>query len=432
MTELLERLARLSPAKRSLLLSHLPGGAIQRVAKLLPNPLTPMSVREMNREAELDSSLDYSAAAGPQNTQEAILLTGATGFLGAFLLEALIQESSATIYCLVRASDSQQAMERIAANLRGYLRPEGIKDRVVGVPGDLAQQNFGLTSQMYERLADQIDGIFHCGALVKWTHPFKSLKGPNVDGTREILRFAARRRIKPLHFISTVGVFSSPSYEAPAVSEEELLDRSGPLYVGYAQTKWVAEKLVTIARSRGLPVSIYRPNLASDSATGVFNPHDHISLLLRACVHVGLTPVLEFRVSGMPVDCAARAVLRLSKNPPPADMAYHLVNENDMSWNEFCKWFAARGLPLKQVPYPNWREAILKSLGTDRENALVSVLPFVSENIFNYARLPRFECSRTLRLLEGSGLACPAIDDTLLGTFLNYYRTRGYFLDEVR
>ena len=78
MSEILERFARLSPAKWNLLLSQVRGGALQLLAKLSPAPMTRMSVEAMNRAAALDASIDISGAAPPSKVQDSLLLTGAT------------------------------------------------------------------------------------------------------------------------------------------------------------------------------------------------------------------------------------------------------------------------------------------------------------------------------------------------------------------
>ncbi len=415
----------MSPAKRNLLLSRLPAGVVNLLAKAVPTPLARMSVEEMSREAALGPALDPDGAAPPSRTLDAVLLTGATGFLGAFLLEALLQRTSATVYCLVRAPQLERATERIQENLRRYRR-EADADRICPILGDLALPGLGLAADVGDPLADRIDAIFHCGAVVKWSYPYRALKGANVDGTRAILQLAVRRRLKPVHFISTVGVFSSPEYASPVVPETEPLEQSGPLYVGYAQSKWVAERMVTQARDRGLPVWIYRPNLGSDSATGVFNPHDHVSLLLRASVRAGLAPELPLRVSGMPVDCAARAIVDLSQNPSRPGSAYHLVNPRDLAWGEFCDWFARQGYPLRPVSCAAWRQAALTTPGIADDHALLALLPLVSDQGLQYARLPRFDCAHTFEELRRAGIPCPPLDDALLSTYLRHYEETAY------
>ena len=176
LSELLERFARLSPAKRNLLLSRLPAGVVNLLAKAVPTPLARMSVEEMSREAALGPALDPDGAAPPSRTLDAVLLTGATGFLGAFLLEALLQRTSATVYCLVRAPQLERATERIQENLRRYRR-EADADRICPILGDLALPGLGLAADVGDPLADRIDAIFHRGAVVKWSYPYRGPQG---------------------------------------------------------------------------------------------------------------------------------------------------------------------------------------------------------------------------------------------------------------
>jgi thioester reductase-like protein len=423
LSDIWERLSKLSAAKRSLLLSQLQAGPLQKLTGVLTKQLTPMTVEQMDQEAVLDPSVTVSQSSPARDTPESILLTGATGFLGAFLLEALIQQSTATIYCLVRAANCEVAKERLFRNLSTYFLDGTGRDRIVPLIGDLSIPRLGLNDRDFEQLANDIDVIYHCGAVVKWTYPFRALKPANVVGTHEILRLAVHRRLKPLHFISTVGVFSSPDYRASKVLESELLNNSGPLYVGYAQTKWVAEKLVTIARSRGLPVSIYRPNLTGDSRTGVFNPHDHISLLIKACIQLGFAPELNLRVFGAPVDYVSRAIISLSQMPASRNATYHLVNPKGIAWNDLSDWFASQGYRIRKIPYVEWRKILLESIRTKRDNALLGLSPFVSEHAFDYTRLPHFDCSNTLGRLELVKLVCPELDNSLLNSYLSYYRS---------
>lgn len=74
------------------------------------------------------------------------------------------------------------------------------------MPGDLARPRLGLGPGTWERLATEIDAVYHGGARVNHAEPYRRLKAANVDGTREVLRFARDRRTKPVHFLSTAGV----------------------------------------------------------------------------------------------------------------------------------------------------------------------------------------------------------------------------------
>ncbi len=130
---------------------------------------------------------------------------------------------------------------------------------------------------------------------------------------QEILRLANHTKVKPVHFISTIGVFSSPQSPIEVVREQEDLENSGPLYVGYAQSKWVAETLVRIAGERGIPVCIYRPGLGGHSQTGVFNAHDHVCIMAKGCIQLGCAPDLDLILQIAPADYVSQAIVHLSK-----------------------------------------------------------------------------------------------------------------------
>jgi amino acid adenylation domain-containing protein len=198
-----------------------------------------------------------------------IFLTGASGYLGAFLLATLLQKSSAVIHCLVRASDSSQGVERLWSNIRRFSLDsicESQWNRVRPICGDLGKPMFGLSEVAFDALAKQVDSIYHAGALVNSVLPYSQLKAPNVLGTVEVLRLSLRGGVKPVHHISTLSVFPEVDYvdslghKTHVVTEDTPLptDCSSTLREGYALSKWVADKVIILAYQSKLPVAIYR------------------------------------------------------------------------------------------------------------------------------------------------------------------------------
>ena len=116
-------------------------------------------------------------------------------------------------------------------------------------------------------------------------------------GTQEILRLATRITLKPVHFVSSLGVFPLlGSSGVKVIHEDDTLDHNGSLYGGYLQSKWVADKLVLAARSRGLPVCIYRPGLITGhSDTGAWNTSDVTSRMLKSWIELEGGTGLRFR-----------------------------------------------------------------------------------------------------------------------------------------
>jgi nucleoside-diphosphate-sugar epimerase/acyl carrier protein len=214
---------------------------------------------------------------GSREMREAVLLTGATGFVGAHLVRALAAETDADIHCLVRAQRRRHA-RAVAQHLARYgVWSEALESRLHVVQGDLTLPRLGLSTHAFEQLASGVDAIYHA-AEVNWVASYSALRPANVLGTVEVLRLACTGVPKPVHFLSSVSVCHSTS--APRRVDEDLdaLTSIDGLWMGYAQSKCVAEALVRTAGERGLTVTIIRPSLITgDRVTGRSNPDDLIS-----------------------------------------------------------------------------------------------------------------------------------------------------------
>lgn len=429
-SDLSERIADLPLEKRQLLLKWLQkGNADQQLVTPSNTTSLAMTVEELTAEANIYSEMcpcvqfDF-----PDKEPTAIFLTGVTGFIGAFLLEELLQQTQADIYCLVRASDIESAKQRIQKNLESYLIwDESKSSRINPVVGDLSQQFLGLTDEQFKLIAEKIDVIYHCGAEVKWTYPYKFLKPSNVLGTLEIIRLAEESKIKPLHFISTVGVFSSPDYSVSVVTEQEYLENSGKIYGGYSQSKWVAEKLVSIAGSRGLPITIHRPNTEGSSQTGIFNKNDHLCKIIKGCIQLGSIPIdLDWIIASAPIDFVSKAIIYISRQEESLGKAFNLVNPHPIQWNEWVNLISDLGYPLKKLHYDVWKKILIHDIKHNRDNELYSISPLFSDNLLENVRLPIFDCKNTLNTLKNTSIICPPIDSKLLGTYFSHFIESGF------
>ncbi|HEV7517999.1 MAG TPA: amino acid adenylation domain-containing protein, partial [Thermoanaerobaculia bacterium] len=209
---------------------------------------------DLGREARLPADLRPSPTADAARAD--VLLTGATGFVGAFLLRELLDRTAVTVYCLVRAGEPRLAAARLRSAMESYgLWREADGHRVVPIAGDLSRPALGLTEEGAAALARQIGAILHCGATVNFTSPYAVSKAANVGGTIEVLRLAARAGGVPVHAVSTVGVYSVP--DRAYTESTPIDDQRHSIVNGYAASKWVAEKLLMAARERGIPTAIY-------------------------------------------------------------------------------------------------------------------------------------------------------------------------------
>jgi myxalamid-type nonribosomal peptide synthetase MxaA len=336
---------------------------------------------DIQAEAVLDPSIrPASAAPERQGPARAVFLTGATGFVGAFLLDELLRTTDATVHCLVRTKDEPSGSARLREALSRYQLGDAtsVNGRVVPVVGDLGRRLFGLAPARFDELASTIDVAYHCGAVPNWIYPYDLLRGSNVVGTTEVIRLCARTRRKPLHYLSTIGtVLSAGDFAARVIEEDVDLDTCAGHPIGYVQTKWVAEKLVVAARSRGLSASIYRPPFVSGhSGTGVYKTvGDFVYAYLRSSVRFGVTHERDWLVSIVPVDHVARAVLALAQRPSAAGQNFHFASNRPVRWFTLVSWLRQYGYPIKPLALDTWLAAIQ---GAGRDNDLHPFLPLLT------------------------------------------------------
>ncbi|GGU27437.1 non-ribosomal peptide synthetase [Lentzea flava] len=357
-----------------------------------------------------------------------VLLTGVTGFLGAFLLHALLQRTGATFHCLVRASTADEAARRVRATLSGFgIWSETDAHRIVAVPGDLEKPEFGLSPGDFDALAARIDVIYHSGAQVNFVYPYHVLKPANVDGTRTVLELACRGRAKAVHHISAIDVFVRG--EDRLIRENEAPDASVAAG-GYIQSKWVAEKMMCTLRDRGLPVAIYRPWVVlGHTETGVSHTTDYTCVVLKGCIQLGAGLDHDMVVNFMPVDYVSSAIAHLSRQPESFGKVFHFSNHRTAELRDVWQWVREFGYPVEDFTYHDWQRRIA---GVDADNALYPVVPLLTgEHAADPDRYPeetrpRIDTTNTDAGLAGSGITCPPVDRDLGFRILTYLVESGY------
>jgi len=300
-------------------------------------------------------------------------------------------------------------------------------ERIQPVLGDLGSPQFGLDDEAFEMLASQIDWIYHNGAMVNFVYPYDAHKASNVLGTQEILRLASRRRLKPVHHVSTLSILHNGDHDDGRVyCETDDLDQTGAPFGGYAQSKWVAEKLVMEAGARGIPYAIYRPGLVSGhSQTGAWNTDNMISSMTRACLLLGTAPDLDVVANIVPVDFVSAAIVHLSKQPENWKQVYHLENPSPLHLDPLVEWLNTEGFQPRKVSFEEWRAQLFKAVAHLESGGWEPYLPLIEEVEEKQIFMPRIDLSNTLAKLEGSGIVCPPVDGQLLSTYIQAFITQG-------
>jgi amino acid adenylation domain-containing protein/thioester reductase-like protein len=383
---------------------------------------------DLRAEAVLDPAIVPEAAGDPTSLRDArsVFLTGATGFLGAFLLEVLLRRTDAQIHCLVRPREDPEVTAPIRDNLRRYgLRPsEEDLVRIIPVAGDLGELLLGMTGEAFDSLAREVDVVIHGGAIVNLVYPYGALAPANVGGTREVLRLACLHGSKTLHYVSTNGIF--PAGHGLCEEDVDLDTLADAREDGYGQTKWVAERLVWEAAGRGLPVYVYRPgNISGHSVTGASNPRDFLGALIVESLRIGRAPEIEgWRVEMTPVDFVAEAICHLAAEPGTPGRAFHLADPDPVPASEVFSWLEDMGYDTGLLPYAEWLEA--QHEASQRDDVVGSVLGGATSGEHEIRDDNTYDDRNTQRALEGSRLERPAVDAGLLERYAHYFAERGW------
>ena len=405
---------------------------------------TPVNTAKIDLLAEAVLASDIVPTIGPTAEVKAVisapnaaLLTGSTGFLGAFLLHDLLQQTPAAVYCLVRSPSQTAAKERIIKNLQQYrLWQPSYESRIVPLSGDLAQPQLGLSHQQFQHLADTIDIIYHNGSMVNFMYPYSIMKATNVLSTETLLRLASQQKIKPVHFVSTMGVFSPIAYtNNRIIHSSDVADHPEGMY-GYTQSKWVAEKLLAIAQSRGIPTTIHRPAwVEGHSQTGLCNPGDFLRSLIKGCLQLGFAPDWQMPIDIVPVDYLSQAIIHLSTQPTSAGQSYNFANPHAIDWIQLIDWLNDYGYSLEKIPYTDWLSLIKAKVTPACDNALAPYLSFLTERSPEYPMTIPEIYFRTHRLqFENDNLQqeladlpdpYPLVVD-LLPLYFSYFINSGY------
>lgn len=306
--------------------------------------------KQLQKDIELDSSIQVLNGPNPDIYHpKSILLTGATGFVGAHILDELLQQTEATVYCLVRSTDSEQARKVLIAKQEKYcLYTYQNSNRIVPVVGDLSEPHLGVAQDEYHQLAKEVDAVFHIGAWVHHIYDYQTLYKANVHSVVELLNFAACVKNKSLHFVSTLATTLIAPIERLPTLDPTSLDAYLNLN-GYLVTKWVAEQLIEKASGRGIAAYIYRPGNVVAGARGIYEAQtNHTLLRLKGMLQLtkGFVTSQEV-VEMMPVDLLAKAIIDIARDPQ--QLSYNLHNSNSISWYDYLSIAKDKGYSFEFI-----------------------------------------------------------------------------------
>jgi thioester reductase-like protein len=259
----------------------------------------------------------------------AVLLTGATGFVGMELLARYLERTDRHVVTLIRAPSDENArgrLDAVLANLFGH-RAARYADRVSAVAAELTAPLLGLNPARWEWLAAHASTIVHGAASVSFGLSLESARATNVEGTRRMLELAARGRdlgvLERYAHISTAYVAGTHSGR---FSEHDL-DLGQAFNNSYEQSKFEAEQLVRSMPE--VPFTILRPSIVvGDRNSGWTSAFNVLYWPLRALSR-GVFPAVPGTPSSpvdvVSIDYVADAIHELCQGAGDVGQTYHLT-----------------------------------------------------------------------------------------------------------
>jgi len=289
-----------------------------------------------------------------------VFLTGGTGLLGAYMLRELFEKTDAIIYCLVRASDDKNAFLRVKENLKKHgFWTQDYMSRLHCLAGNLEDKNFGLSQKNYESIKDDIGFVYHVAANVSWILSYSALYGANVAGTNNAIALSMESGSK-LIYVSSIGVEFVTNWRDVKKFEEDTIPPLGDHLLGYLRTKWMSEKLISAAASKGLKFHIFRPPFICGEigAASFIASDDFLLSKIQACLQFGVIPDSGFHVDIYPANHIASEMLICATQEKYINQTYQLSNNSKLSWNEVPQFLHYWGFKLDVLPYDQWLERV--------------------------------------------------------------------------
>jgi len=315
-------------------------------------------------------------------TPSTILLTGATGNLGIYVLQMLTRKrSTSKVYCLVRKNTGRiSSISRLQSMYEKNHLFEPDWTKVIFVEGSVNQEKLGMKPEVYEELKSVVDGVIHLAAKVNHAvhysrktpiDPEDDVRTVNALGMKHILKFSCSGRAKKFCYGGTFMAVRHPDPATNKMNENWCRNDEfdGCLNLGYCASKFIGEMLVKAAVERGLAGYVLRlPFIGGDSKQGMTKEtaeKNHLMLRFISYLQTGVIPNILVPINCIPVDTCAKLFLDvfLSASQAAIPGVYNISNPHSSRESDFLIYAKQHfGVTVKLVEFDEYLEE-LKVLG---------------------------------------------------------------------
>ena len=397
------------------------------ILQLVHPSLTDGGAPEEDDISKMKESLEkWSSELPGQNKHSAltVILTGSTGSLGSYLLDALLGETKvAKVYCLNRSSDAGE--RQVKSNSSRGLITSWTTDRVVFLQSDMSKPLFGLPKPIYDELLFQVTHIIHNAWAVDFNLALSSFEDTHLRGVRQFIDFSVHSENRAhIFFTSSIStIMNWSANHSGAVPEQIFDDFSVAQPMGYAESKHISERLLAVAgKVSSVPSSVCRVGQVAGpigSGKGMWNKQEWLPSIIISSAYIGLLPesLMAMGTEWIPVDVLAKVIVELLD---PADSGsdlthvYHTLNPYSAEWKQLVPTVKeSLGGKVKVVPYHDWVDALQQSVATTEDvgkNPAIKLLEFfkgLEQHAGKSQALETKETVKSSKTLAELGPVCP-------------------------
>ena len=345
-------------------------------------------------------------------------ITGASGFIGRRLVKKLLERDDSIVYFLVRSSEKDAL-----AGLYEYWECDA--KRAIPIVGDLTEPELGVVTVDRKKLGKKTTHFFHLAAIYDLSADADIQLKVNVEGTRNTVKFAEAIGAKHFHLFSSIA--SAGMFEG--LFREDMFEEAEGLDHPYFKTKHDSEGIVR--KECSIPWRIYRPAIVvGDSRTGemdkIDGPYYFFKLIqkMRKLLPAWMPTVgIEGgRINVVPVDFLVNAVDHIAHAKGEDGKCFHLVDPTPMRVGDLLNTFARAAHAPEMTMRIN--AALFSFIPRHMRKALLALTPVrririavmkdlgLPDDMFRFVNYPtRFDCRETTRVLKGTGIKVPALED---------------------
>lgn len=359
-----------------------------------------------------------------------VMLTGATGSLGSFMLRDLLKDETVKkVYCLVRGKEST-LQDRLVDAFKSRHLDSSLLDteRLEVLPMRLSEPNIGLTKERYDQLKEEVTIVQHCAWLLDFNMAIDHYDKECIAPFYNLLKFAYREA-NPMH-VHIISSVSASAALGPEIEEKPLpFDSHVAMPMGYGQSKFVCEILLNyLMTKKNFPCYIERlGQVAGDTENGVWNTSEQYPLLFIGGCLMQKMPNLPTVVDWIPVDYASAAIvdimLRTSQLPASEENSiYHIVNPRLENWSDILQAMKSCGLKFDAINSIEWVEALSK----DDTNPAFRLMAFYEDSFKKDFKMPVWQTKNTCKFTPVLAKS-PIINSDLFEKYLNHWKSVGFY-----